>query len=88
MSPRIIAGAWKGRKLIAPAGLETRPTNARARQAAFDMLYRSNLNVTQALVELQQKFHIAEIEHLVTFIRESKRGICRGADGKRGDEEE
>jgi 16S rRNA (guanine966-N2)-methyltransferase len=37
-SPRILAGAWKGRKLIAPAGLDTRPTNTRARQAAFDIL--------------------------------------------------
>jgi 16S rRNA (guanine966-N2)-methyltransferase len=36
--PRIIAGAWKGRKLKAPAGLETRPTNTRARQAVFDIL--------------------------------------------------
>jgi 16S rRNA (guanine966-N2)-methyltransferase len=36
--PRIIAGAWKGRKLVAPLGLETRPTNARARQAVFDIL--------------------------------------------------
>jgi 16S rRNA (guanine966-N2)-methyltransferase len=37
-SPRIIAGAWKGRRLTAPEGLETRPTNARARQAIFDIL--------------------------------------------------
>lgn len=37
-SPRIIAGAWKGRKLATPAGLETRPTNARARQAVFDII--------------------------------------------------
>lgn len=37
-APRIIAGAWKGRKLVAPEGVETRPTNARARQAAFDIL--------------------------------------------------
>jgi 16S rRNA (guanine966-N2)-methyltransferase len=36
--PRIIGGAWRGRKLIAPVGLETRPTSARARQAAFDIL--------------------------------------------------
>jgi len=36
--PRIIAGQWRGRKLAAPAGLETRPTGARARQAAFDIL--------------------------------------------------
>jgi len=38
MNPRIIAGAFKGRKLETPAGLDTRPTNARARQAVFDML--------------------------------------------------
>ncbi len=37
-APRIIAGAWKGRRLAAPAGLTTRPTNARARQAVFDIL--------------------------------------------------
>jgi len=37
-APRIIAGAWKGRKLVAPEGQDTRPTNARARQAAFDIL--------------------------------------------------
>ncbi len=36
--PRIIAGSWRGRKLVVPAGTETRPTNARARQAAFDIL--------------------------------------------------
>ncbi len=38
LSPRIIAGAWKGRKLTAPPGLETRPTGTRARQAVFDIL--------------------------------------------------
>lgn len=35
---RIIAGAWRGKNLAAPAGLDTRPTAARARQAVFDML--------------------------------------------------
>ncbi len=38
MTPRIIAGAWRGRRLLAPSGVETRPTGARARQAAFDIL--------------------------------------------------
>lgn len=37
-APRIIAGKYRGRVLNAPAGLATRPTNARARQAAFDIL--------------------------------------------------
>ena len=35
---KIIAGRWKGRALAAPAGLNTRPTNIRARQAVFDIL--------------------------------------------------
>ena len=36
--PKLIAGAWRGRRLAAPVGLETRPTGLRARQAAFDIL--------------------------------------------------
>jgi UDP-N-acetylglucosamine acyltransferase len=59
----------------------------RAIQAAFELLYRSNLNVTQALEELRHKFHIPEIEHLIAFVQSSKRGICRGTDGRREEEE-
>jgi 16S rRNA (guanine966-N2)-methyltransferase len=36
--PRLIAGLWRGRRLVAPVGVETRPTGARARQAVFDIL--------------------------------------------------
>jgi len=35
---RIVAGAWRGRALIAPTGQATRPTADRVRQALFDML--------------------------------------------------
>jgi 16S rRNA (guanine966-N2)-methyltransferase len=35
---RIIAGAWRGRPLIAPAGRATRPTSDRARETLFSML--------------------------------------------------
>jgi 16S rRNA (guanine966-N2)-methyltransferase len=35
---RIIAGQWRGRTLAAPAGIATRPTAERMRQALFDML--------------------------------------------------
>jgi 16S rRNA (guanine966-N2)-methyltransferase len=35
---RIVAGAWRGRSLIAPSGTETRPTADRVRQALFDIL--------------------------------------------------
>jgi 16S rRNA (guanine966-N2)-methyltransferase len=35
---RIVAGAWRGRSLVAPTGQATRPTADRVRQALFDML--------------------------------------------------
>jgi 16S rRNA (guanine966-N2)-methyltransferase len=35
---RIIAGKWRGRRLMAPEGLATRPTSERAREALFSML--------------------------------------------------
>ncbi len=35
---RIVAGAWRGRRLAAPSGATTRPTADRVRQALFDML--------------------------------------------------
>jgi 16S rRNA (guanine966-N2)-methyltransferase len=35
---RIVAGAWRGRTLVAPPGVSTRPTADRVRQALFDML--------------------------------------------------
>jgi 16S rRNA (guanine966-N2)-methyltransferase len=35
---RIVAGQWRGRPLKAPAGVETRPSSDRAREALFSML--------------------------------------------------
>lgn len=35
---RIIAGEWRGRKLVAPKGEETRPTADRTRETLFSML--------------------------------------------------
>lgn len=35
---RIIAGDWRGRKLVAPAGGSTRPTGDRVRETLFSML--------------------------------------------------
>lgn len=35
---RIISGAWRGRALVAPQGLATRPTSDRTREALFSML--------------------------------------------------
>jgi len=38
---RIIGGAWRGRRLVAPAGAATRPTADRVRQALFYMLWHA-----------------------------------------------
>lgn len=35
---RVIAGAWRGRRLVAPAGDTTRPTADRTRETLFSML--------------------------------------------------
>ena len=60
----------------------------RAIQAAYELIYRSDLNVTQALEELRAKFHLPEIAHLVEFITKSKRGICRESVRVGAEEEE
>ncbi len=35
---RVIAGEWRGRKLVAPSGQQTRPTADRTRETLFSML--------------------------------------------------
>ena len=60
----------------------------RAIQAAFDMLYRSDLNVSQALGEIEQKFRQPEIAHLIAFVRSTKRGICKGERAGRVEDED
>jgi len=47
---RIVAGAWRGRTLIAPPGQGTRPTADRVRQALFDMLMHAEWG-GRALIE-------------------------------------
>lgn len=52
--------------------LETRKDLSRA----FRLLYRSKLNYEQALFEIEQTLpHSPELQHLLNFCRESKRGI-------------
>jgi UDP-N-acetylglucosamine acyltransferase len=60
----------------------------KAIQAAYEMIYRSNLNVSQALEELRAKFSLPEIVTLVDFISTSKRGICRELHAEGGEEDE
>ena len=44
---------------------------------AFKLLYRSDLNTTQAIDEIKKIGPSKELENLVKFIQNSKRGICK-----------
>lgn len=45
---------------------------------AFEILYESNLNVKDAITQMDQELLASkEIEHFIRFIRKSTRGICR-----------
>lgn len=45
---------------------------------AYRLLYRSGLNVSQAVGEIEIRFSSPETKSLLHFIKESKRGICDG----------
>jgi len=57
-------------------------------RAAYDLIYRSQLNVGQAVEELRAKFPQPEIALLLDFIASSKRGICRDRLQAAGEDEE
>lgn len=44
---------------------------------AYRLLYRSNLRLEEALKQIESNFPSEHTLHLVSFIRQSKRGICR-----------
>jgi UDP-N-acetylglucosamine acyltransferase len=44
---------------------------------AYRLLYRANLKLEEALTRIENEIATAEARHLVSFIRSSKRGICR-----------
>ena len=44
---------------------------------AYKTIYRSGLNVSSALGEIERGNPCEEVRHLVEFIKNSKRGICR-----------
>ena len=46
---------------------------------AFRILYRSGLNLRQAIAEMEQELDSCEeVEHLLRFLRNAERGIMRG----------
>ncbi len=48
-----------------------------ALKAAYRLLYRSGLKLEDALQRIGSEVHTENTQHLVNFIRSSKRGICR-----------
>ena len=63
---------------LARAGIseETR----RELKKGFRLLYRSGLNLGQAIESMEQELNSSEeVEHLLRFLRNAERGICRGA---------
>ncbi|NIM03365.1 acyl-[acyl-carrier-protein]--UDP-N-acetylglucosamine O-acyltransferase, partial [bacterium] len=45
---------------------------------AYKVLFRSKLNTTQALNVLEKESNISdELLHMISFIKESERGICK-----------
>jgi UDP-N-acetylglucosamine acyltransferase len=52
------------------------PEVRRQLQSAFNLLYFSGRNISQAVEEINQSMEGAEIRNLVEFIRGSRRGIC------------
>lgn len=58
-----------------------------ALKQAFQILYRSNLNVSQAVAKIRSEIAAPQVVEFCDFIETSKRGICR-FEGLEGDEEE
>lgn len=55
------------------------PQTRSALKAAFRLLYRSGLNVQQALEKIRAAPATAEVHHFADFIAASQRGLCAGA---------
>lgn len=54
---------------------------------AYKLLYRSGLNLPQAVAEMEAMAHIPEIRHLMGFVRATERGLV-GRTTKRHDTEQ
>lgn len=74
---------------VAPRGLNVvglrragfHADDVRALKQAYRLLYRSGLRLKDALARIESELHGPHIEHLVRFIRVSRRGICRERGG-------
>jgi UDP-N-acetylglucosamine acyltransferase len=57
---------------------EIKPAVRKEIKRAYKILYRSNLEIDEAILEMDNKLNAdQEIEHFLRFLRNVKRGICR-----------
>lgn len=80
--PFVICGGRPGVALgVNVVGLRRAGVSAAVRdeiKTAFKLLYRSGLNVSQAVEEMKKTLRSEEVRHMIRFIEESKRGILDG----------
>jgi len=62
------------------------PATRNELKQAYKILYKSGLNVRNALSEIEQMATTEEVKYLADFIRSSKRGICGGVTATRAKE--
>jgi len=67
----------KGLNLVGLKRAGFKSSQMAALKAAYKLLYRSGLKLEDALGRIEAEVATPETAHLVAFIRQSKRGICR-----------
>jgi UDP-N-acetylglucosamine acyltransferase len=67
----------KGLNLVGLRRAGFKPPQVSALKTAYRLLYRSGLKLEDALKRIEIEVPTVETSHLVAFIRQSKRGICR-----------
>ena len=67
----------KGLNLVGLRRAGLGPQQIAALKSAYRLLYRSGLKLEEALCRIETEIRGPEAAHLVSFIRGSKRGICR-----------
>ena len=77
--------AAKGVNVIGLKRAGFSPDEIRLLKSAYRLLYRSGLKQEQALARIDAELSSEYTRHLVKFVRESKRGICRESAQKRLD---
>lgn len=79
---RVIAGTARGRKLVAPSGLATRPITDRAKEAIFNMLRAQGVLLDADVIDLYAGSGSFGIEclsrgaHRVTFVEQSRPALA------------